>query len=72
MAPTFPVVKKASMFKVVVMDFEPDVHMSDPGVDGVDDDKKSQLQNIVQKLKEENLCMVICRGTTCCSVAMAL
>ena len=54
MAPKLHAVEKASMFKMVVMDFEPDARMWDPRVDGVDDDKKSQLQNIVQKLKEGN------------------
>lgn len=72
MAPKLHAVEKAHMFKMVVMDFEPDAQKWDPGVDGVDHGKKIQLQNILKKLKEENFVhgdlrrsnLLVCRDGT--------
>lgn len=54
MAPKLHAVEKTHTFTMVVMDFEPDARMWDPDEHGVDNDKKSQLRNILLKLKEKN------------------
>ena len=54
MAPKLHAVIDSHTFKMVVMDFEADARLWDPIVDGVDDEKKIQLQNILKKLEQED------------------
>lgn len=72
MAPELHAVIHGHTFKMVVMDFESDAHMWNPDVDGVDDNKKMQLQNILRKLEQEEFVQVTYGATTCWSVATAL